>query len=73
MTDYMWRPLLTMCLAAHLAPKPDKQVRRLAKKYRKKCPPLAADAAHTLDAIIRSSAPASLVLRTYDLVTRDGE
>lgn len=69
MSTELWDPLLTMGIAACLHPKPDKQVRRLAKKYLKKCK--SKDALLTLDAIAHAGKPAHIVLRTYEVLTKD--
>jgi len=55
---------ITMAIAAYSHSEPDKQVVRMAYRYKKKC--ISPATKRTLRKIIRSSRPAYLVCRVYD-------
>jgi len=60
----MWTITLDLTLAAYLAKKPDRQVRALAKRYKRQT--TNPDSRHTLSVIIASRQPATLVKRAYE-------
>lgn len=62
----LYECVLNMTLAAYLNPRPDKQIRRMAKKYRKKFPTSNVAAHNTFDILIKASNPAKIVRVAYD-------
>ena len=59
---------ITMAIAAYSHSEPDKQVVRMAYRYKKKC--ISPATKRTLRRIIRSSRPAYLVTTVYDKVSK---
>jgi len=58
---------ITMAIAAYSHSEPDKQVVRMAKRYRRKC--ITPSVKRTLSRIIGSPKPAYLVTTVYDKVS----
>ena len=59
---------ITMAIAAYSHSEPDKQVVRMAYRYKKKC--ISPATKRTLRRIMLSSRPAELVCRVYDEVSK---
>ena len=60
----MWEFTLNMAIASYLSKKPNRQVKEMAKRYRKSTANLANK--RTLRTIIKSSKPALVVQLTYE-------
>lgn len=60
----MWEFTLNMAIASYLSRKPNRQVRTMAKRYKKSTGNLANK--RTLSRIIKSSEPALLVVLAYE-------
>lgn len=62
--------VLNMTLAAYLCDKPDKQIRRMAKKYQKKIGKTNPIAHSVFTTVLLSNQPARVVRVAYDELTR---
>ena len=58
--------VLNMTLAAYLCEKPDKQIRRMVRKYSKKFPADNVAAHNTFNILINATQPAKIVRVAYD-------
>jgi hypothetical protein len=62
----LWQCVLNMTLAAYLCDKPDKQIKRMARKYRKKFPADNTAAQGVFDTLISAPQPAKVCKIAYD-------